>query len=444
LAISWWGTVHAQSVSADRTRIATEMEKSVRTELLDVWYPKAVDIEYGGFLSAFTFDFIPTGSQDKMIVTQARHVWTTAKAAERYPAVAHYKANSQHGFLFLRDRMWDNQYGGFYTLVDRGGTVKGAGLKEAYGNAFGLYALSAYYHMSKDTAALNLAKKTFAWLEKHSHDPIHKGYFQHMDRDGTPVKRDKSVPSTSDLGYKDQNSSIHLLEALTELYSVWPDPLVRERLNEMLVLIRDTITTPTGNLVLFFQPDWTPVSYRDSSEAVVLKHRYLDHVSFGHDVETAYLLLEASHVLGLKNDEKTRTVGKRMVDHALATGFDKAVGGFYDQGYYFKDKPGMSILKKSKNWWSQAEGLNTMLLMANQYPNDPMAYFARYQQLWQYCQTYLIDHEHGDWYEEGLDNDPQRKTGQKGHIWKATYHTYRALTSCVDQSRARPAAHATK
>lgn len=434
----------AQQTNAERSRIAAEMEKSVRTEVLTYWYPLAVDQEFGGFLSAFTYDFKPTGAQDKMIVTQARHVWTTAKAAERYPSTAHYKNDSRHGFQFLRDKMWDKEYGGFYTLVDRKGTLKGVGNKEAYGNAFGLYALSAYYHMSRDTAALNLAKKTFNWLEQHSHDPVHKGYFQHLQRDGSPIKRGAAVPSTSDLGYKDQNSSIHLLEALTELYAVWPNPRVRERLTEMLFLIRDKITTPKGNLILFFQPDWTPVSFQDSSEAVVLKHRNLDHVSFGHDVETAYLMLEASHVLGLKNDETTRKVSKRMVDHALAMGFDKSVGGFYDQGYYFKDKPGMSIIRESKNWWSQAEGLNTLLLMANKYPHDPMQYFNKYKLLWQYCQTYLIDHEHGDWYEEGLDKDPQRRMGQKGHIWKATYHTYRALTSCVDQSRESPAGHTSK
>ena len=435
------GPAWSQKKTDDRARIATEMENSIQTEMLNKWYPQAVDKEYGGFLSTFTYDFKPTGPQDKMIVTQARHVWTTAKAAERYPSVNYYKDNSQHGFQFLRDVMWDKQYGGFYTLVDRKGTVKGTGDKEAYGNAFGLYALSAYYHMSHDTAALNLAKKSFAWLEQHSHDPVHKGYFQNLRRDGTPIKRDSSVPSTATTGYKDQNSSIHLLEAITELYAVWPDPLVRDRLTEMLYLVRDVITTPKGDLTLFLQPDWKPVSFRDSSEAVVLKHRNVDHLSFGHDVETAYLMLEASHALGLKNDTKTLEVGKRMVDHALTNGFDKQVGGFYDQGYYFKDKPGMTIINESKNWWSQAEGLNTLLLMANRFPNDPMRYLDQYKLLWKYCQTYLIDHQNGEWYEEGLDKDPERRTALKGHIWKAAYHTYRALSNCVDQSKEKPAGH---
>src|SRR6185312_9875513 len=99
--------------------------------------------------------------------------------------------------------------------------------KEAYGNSFAMYALAAYYHASHDTSALNLAKQCFWWLEKHSHDPVYKGYYQHMQRDGTPIVRDSSIRSTAETGYKDQNSSIHLLESLTELYSVWKDKLLR-------------------------------------------------------------------------------------------------------------------------------------------------------------------------------------------------------------------------
>lgn len=421
----------------ERIKIADEMENSIQTELLNKWYPQSLDSVYGGFISTFTYDFKPTGLQDKMIVTQARHTWTNSKAMELYPNVPYYKTCAEHGFKFLRDVMWDKTYGGFYNLVDRQGNDKSDSQKpkEAYGNAFGIYALAAYNKATGDTGALNLAKKAFMWLEKHSHDPVHKGYYQHLQRDGTPVKRDNSVPSTSDLGYKDQNSSIHILEALTELYSVWPDDLVRQRLQEMLFLIRDTITTKKGYLILFLQPDWKPVSFRDSSEASVLRHRNLDHVSFGHDVETAFLMLEASQALGLKNDQTTMTVGKRMVDHALKNGWDSKVGGFYDEAYYYKNRPNISIIRDSKNWWAQSEGLNTLLLMADHFPNDPMHYFDKFKQLWQYSQTYLIDHTYGDWYEGGIDKEPQRKTGLKGHIWKATYHHFRSLSNCIKRLR---------
>jgi mannobiose 2-epimerase len=421
--------------NTERLQLADEMDRSIRTELLNKWYPQSMDSIYGGFLTTFTYNFLPTGPQDKMIVTQARHVWSNALASRLYPEVTYYKKCAAHGFSFLKDKMWDKTNGGFYTLVDREGNVKDAEEKTAYGNAFGIYASAAWYQASGDNDALQLAKDCFAWLEKHAYDPILKGYYQNLLPDGTPVKRTAADPSTSTVGYKDQNSSIHLLEAFTELYSAWPDALVRQRLQEMLLLIRDVITTKKGSLTLFLQPDWTPVSFRDSSEAVILQHRYIDHVSFGHDVETAYLMLEASHVLGLKNDTATMRIAKLMVNHALQNGWDKINGGFYDEGYYFKNKKEITIIKDTKNWWAQAEGLNTLLLMADRYPNDTMQYFEKFKKMWKYIQTYLIDHEYGDWYEEGLDKSPERKTALKGHIWKATYHQLRSLTNCVQRLR---------
>jgi mannobiose 2-epimerase len=433
--------VSAQTLSVaklSRRQIAAEMKKSVTTELLDKWYPQCVDSLYGGFISTYTYDFKPTGPQDKFVVTQARHTWTTAKAAVVYPGKKYFLKASQNGFHFLRDVMWDKQYGGFYNLVTRDGKDKSNPLapKEAYGNAFAIYALSAYYKSSHDTGALSLAKQTFMWLEKNSHDPVYKGYYQHLKRDGSVVMRDASFPSTSDIGYKDQNSSIHLLEAFTELYSVWPEPLVKERLQEMLLLIRDKLITSKGYLNMFFTADWTPLSFRDSSKAVILQHKYLDHVSFGHDVETAYLMLEASHALGWKNDTVTLMTGKRMVDHSLRNGWDKTIGGFYDEGYYFKSSDTLSIIFDSKNWWAQAEGLNTLLLMADHFPGDAMQYELKFKQLWSYVQTYMIDHVNGDWYEEGLDKEPQRKTALKGHIWKGTYHNFRALNNCIQRLQA--------
>ncbi|NUQ20494.1 MAG: hypothetical protein HOQ09_05980 [Gemmatimonadaceae bacterium] len=227
---------------------------------------------------------------------------------------------------------------------------------------------------------------------------------------------------------KDQNSSIHILEAFTELYRVWPDPTLRDRLAELLYLIRDTIRVEPGTLTLFSTADWKPVSYQDSSEAArQADHYYHDHVSFGHDVETAYLMLEASAALGIANDTATRRVAKHMLDHALRNGWDDTVGGFYDAGYYYRGKPGITIVQDSKNWWAQAEGLNTLLLMGDLYPNDPLRYHDKFLKQWSYIETFLIDHQHGGWYEGGLDKEPQRSTGLKGHIWKAAYHDSRAM-----------------
>lgn len=422
----------------EKLALADTMEHLIRTGTLEKWYPQAVDTVYGGYLSGFSHDFQPVGNQDKFIVTQARHTWTNAKAAMRYPEVQHYRKSAEHGFRFLRDVMWDKEHGGFHTLVDRQGNVKAEGgreIKTAYGNAFGIYGLAAYFAATGDSAGLELAKEAFLWLEEHSHDPVHKGYFQHLEADGTVVVRPDTVESIAETGFKDQNSSIHLLEAFTELYQVWPDSLLRERLAEMLYLIRDTIVTPKGYLTLFLTPDWKPVTFRDSTEEVIMHHHRLDHVSFGHDVETAYLMLEASHVLGIENDQQTHTVAKRMVDHALNNGWDEEVGGFYDEGYYFRDADTIRIIRDTKNWWAQAEGLNTLLMMSELYPDDPLNYYEKFYKLWRYVDTYIIDHDHGDWYSGGIDKQPEYRTAPKGGIWKGNYHQYRGVTHCVDRLR---------
>lgn len=418
------------SPSKDRLEMADILERSIQTEMINHWYPRAIDSVEGGFFSNYSYNWTPEENQDKFIVTQTRHTWSNAHAAMLYPDNPLYRKAAVHGFAFLRDVMWDKEQGGFYQLVDRSGKPL-QDMKTAYGNSFGIYALSTYIRATGDTGALSLVKEAFAWMEKNSHDPLRKGYFQHLERSGKPIARPDSIESTSEIGYKDQNSSIHLLEALTELYQVWPDPLVKERLAEMLYLIRDTIVTERGYLTLFFQPDWTPVSFRDSSVEVIKKHHGLDHVSYGHDVETAYLMLEASHVLGITNDTKTHTIAKKMVDHALDKGWDKAAGGFYDEGYYFKDSADIHTLRDSKNWWAQAEGLNALLLMADLYPNDDHRYYEKFKTMWQYINKNLIDHQYGDWYGGGLDKQPEMKTAPKGSAWKENYHQFRSLSNCV-------------
>jgi mannobiose 2-epimerase len=144
-------------------------------------------------------------------------------------------------------------------------------------------------------------------------------------------------------------------------------------------------------------------------------------------------MLEASHALGIEHDTTTLIAGKKMVDHALKNGWDKKAGGFYDEGYYFKGDSSITILKETKNWWAQAEGLNSLLMMSDYFPDDSNQYFQKFKLQWNYVQTFLIDPNYGGWFEEGLDKEPERRTGLKGHIWKATYHEYRAMSNCADR-----------
>ena len=119
-----------------------------------------------------------------------------------------------------------------------------------------------------------------------------------------------------------------------------------------------------------------------------------------------------------------------MVDHALKNGWDDERGGFYDGGYYFNKMDSISIVNYDKNWWSQAEGLNSLLLMDFHFPTDSLNYKGYFDQLWSYSKTYLMDADYGGWYEWGQDVRPETRKDLKGHIWKGAYHDYRALVNC--------------
>jgi len=417
---------HSFPNDQQRATLSNEMLQQLQQHVLDPWYPAAVDEEYGGYFTRFNYRWERDDHQPKMVVSQARLIWTASVASDLVDDNKLLLESAGHGVEFLRDVMWDDEYGGFYDLVSREGDVTpesdGRIIKQAYGQSFAIYGLAAYVKATGDQEALDLAIEAFQWLEEHSYDPEYGGYFNYLERDGTALRDwHNGTPP------KDQNSSIHLLEAFTYLYEVWPDPLLRERLNHMLELIRDTIRIDPGYLVLFSEEDWTPVSYRDSSDAVRDQNYYFDHVSFGHDVETAFLMIEASNALGIENDTITHFYAKQMVDHSLKTGWDDEKGGFYDGGYYLAGDDELTIVRDTKTWWAQAEGLNALLMMSLLYPDDEIQYGDHFIEMWEYINEYFIDEEHGGWFESGLDKSPDARTDAKGHIWKANYHDGRAM-----------------
>lgn len=426
-----------QSAEVQEDPISDELKTALNQHIIELWYPRAIDTVYGGYLSDFDYRWQLDGPQNKMIVSQARHVWTCSRLEEMFPGMG-FRDYAAHGVSFLDTTMWDREFGGFHSMVNRKGELlenaQWGGRKTAYGNSFGIYGLSAYARVTGDKEALKLAQDAFRWLDRHSHDPEFGGYFQFLSREGDPSKNAfAGVPP------KDQNSTIHLLEAFTELYQVWSNDSVRSRLEELLHIVRDVIAGDKGYMNLFFNQDWSPVVYRDSLPEVREANYSIDHVSFGHDIETAYLMMEAAEVLGLGHHQQTFDRGKQMVDHVLDYGWDSEVGGIYDRGYYLSDVQGVTIISDSKVWWSQVEALNTLLIMSRLYPDDPRDYYSKFEMQWDYIYKYLLDREHGGVFTDGIDIDPESKTREKGGIWKVNYHTARSLINCIELLR-EPAA----
>lgn len=425
----------AQDTTVSESDMITTLERSLRQDILNRWYPLVIDTADGGYLSNFSFDWKPWLNQSKMLVSQSRHIWTSSQAAMFYHDDT-YNKYARQGALFLQNHMWDEVYGGFYNMRSKQGIHTDDVFKDekrAYGISFAIYGLTSYYNATKDTTALEYAKKAFLWLEKHSHDDMYGGYYDAMNRDGSwkfTNKRAQTEKYDPTEAWKDFNSSIHLLESFTELYKVWHDPLMRKRLNEMMVLVRDTFVGRKNYLSLYFTRNWKHISNKDSSEQVIRKNKSFDHITFGHDVETAFLLLEASFALGIEHDTMTLRIAKGLVDHSLANGYDEKSGGFYNEGYYFKNQKKVTILDENAEWWIQAEGLNALLMMSRIYPKETK-YYDSFLKLWGYIDKNLIDKKYGEWYISGLNTNPNAAKAPKATIWKVNYHNGRALMNCI-------------
>jgi mannobiose 2-epimerase len=329
--------------AASYLRVASEVENNLQQHVLSKWFPAAIDRERGGFFQNFTEDWTRQETTEKSIVYQSRLTWMAAQEAMRSPqSQGAYREYSRHGLRYLNDVMWDKQHGGFFWAVDpnnQPATARGRE-KHVYGISFGIYAAAANYKATRDAQALNLAQRAFQWLDAHAHDARNGGYYEALTSDGQPILVPPVTPSGSQsdaietrYGYKSMNSHIHLLEAFTALHELWPDRKLRARLQETFDIVRDKIVVEqVGAMNLFFTPNWRAVP---------------DHDSFGHDVETAYLLVEAAHALGKPNDARTWAAVRRLVDHALEFGWDAENGGFYDAGSAFG-----AATATDKIWWT--------------------------------------------------------------------------------------------
>jgi mannobiose 2-epimerase len=402
-------------------RIANEAEANLQKEILDKWFPAAADEQAGGFYENYSADWSRTPGNNKSLVYQARLTWTSAQAAQRFPAQADlYKAMTKRGAAELMDKLWDKDHGGFYWTVNPAGTPagQGASYKQVYGIAFGIYSLAASYEATKDTAALEFAQKGFRWLDSHAHDNANEGYYEVLNLEGAYAPNGASVVGAR-ATQKSMNTSIHVLEALTGLYKIWPDPALKARLQEMYDINLNKIYSEPGYLTMFFNADWTRVPGRDS---------------FGHDVEAGFLLVEAAEALG-KDDPHAWLAARHLEDHAMQYGWDHEHGGLYDSGNMTPDGVVTGNLTKEKIWWVEAEHLNALLLLHGHYGKETTKYWDAFVKEWNYISQYQVDQQHGGWYPTVGENDQPAGRAYKSDGWTECYHQGRSMLTVSETLR---------
>jgi mannobiose 2-epimerase len=395
--------------SAELHNQADRCRQILKKSILDFYLPACMDRVNGGYLESLKENkFVRTG--ERFLTLQARQLWffSTMAAARIEKDAARTAARS--GFDFLEGKFRDRVHGGYFAKVSDAGKPTDR-RKHVYLNAFALYGLCAYHRATGDLSALAAAKDLFQTLEAKCHDAVHGGYHEFFHEDWTPITDLREPSYIGPPGTKTFNTHLHVLEALTELYRVWPDPLVRRRLEELLAINTVTVRLPEyGCNVDGFTPDWKPIQTPQNLRA-----------SYGHDVEGAWLCLDAARVLG-RPLALYRGWAEGLVAYSLKYGYDQKRGGFYYTGPLGKDAD-----DTRKEWWVQAEALVSMLELYKL--TGRRDYYDRFAQTLDYVERHQIAREGGWWATRQADGSAAGNS--RTSMWQGAYHNGRSMLFCA-------------
>jgi len=394
------------------TDLLTRIEADLRGNILPFWINHAVDQAGRTFYGALTNDLKVDASAERGALLTSRILWTYSSAYRQYGDAA-YREMADLACADLMTRYHDAKHGGFYWSINADGSVR-LDRKQIYGQAFAIYSLSEYHSATGRREPLDQAIAVFRLLEKHARERTYGGYVEAFARDWSPVA-DQRLSLVDQNEPKSQNTMLHVMEAYTRLLQVWPDPGLRQALHDLVGVMLVRILNPrTFHLGLFFTNDWKCTSNK---------------ISYGHDIEAAWLLTRAAEVLG--DPELTvsiRTTAISIAEVTLAQGTD-ADGGLFNTG----DPTG--IIDSNKEWWPQAEAV-VGYLDAWQLSGDAR-YFTAAARAWEFIELRLVDRKNGEWF-RGVTRDGRVLPGsEKVGFWKCPYHNGRMGLEAVARLRGK-------
>jgi mannobiose 2-epimerase len=378
----------------------SEQEAELKN-ILAYWMQYTVDKERGGFFGKIDAENIVTPDAPKGSVLNSRILWSFS-AAYRHTGNNDYLQMADRAYDFIKAYFIDKEFGGVFWTVDYNGAPLDT-KKQIYALAFCLYGLSEYFLATNREEVREISIELYNTIERYSHDKVQKGYTEALARDWQELA-DLRLSDKDANERKSMNTHLHVLEAYTNLYRIWPDEALKDNITELLELFLTSIID--GNhLVLFFDDAWNKKS--------VIR-------SYGHDIEAAWLLLEAAEVI--KHAALIDAVKRRTQD--LANG---ALEGVDDDGGMFYEAEHTDLIKE-KHWWVQAEAMVGFL--NNWQLTGEEKFFDHSINAWQYIKNNLL-HPKGEWI-WGIGSDGKPMAGEdKAGLWKCPYHNSRACLEII-------------
>lgn len=378
-------------------RLLKEVKEQLSDSMIPFW-ENMIDKEYGGYYGCMNYQLKIINEAEKGCILNSRILWffSNAYLALQDPSLL---ADAKHAYEFLINCMADNEFGGVYWSVSYDGKPEDT-TKHTYNQAFAIYALSSYYDASKDKQALKKAFELFELVEEKCVDE--HGYLEAFNCEFKLVDNDK-LSENGVIADKTMNTLLHVFEAYTELYRVSKDDKVADRMGWILDIIATKVfNKDKKRQEVFFDKEMNSI---------------LDLHSYGHDIETAWLIDRGVNLLEkYSGKDEIFAVTKTLEEEIYAVAFD---------GNYIYNECEKGVVDKTCIWWVQAEAMVGFLNAFEKFPSKK-EYFEAVFSIWEYIKENVIDKRTGsEWFWEVNEEHEPNKERNIVDMWKCPYHNGR-------------------
>ncbi len=386
------------------------MVEEIREHLTDVIIPfwkNLRDDKYGGYFGYMDQNLKIDRFAEKGCILNSRITWFFANA---YMILgdASLLDEAKHGYDFMVKYCLDAENGGMFWSVTYDGQPSDT-TKHTYNQAFSIYALASYYDATGDKEALRLAYELFDIIENRCMDEI--GYKEAFDIHFVEADNDK-LSENGVMAQKTMNTLLHVFEAYTELYRVDTNEKVARRLEWILDTIADKIYNPKlHRQEVFFDKEMNSI---------------LDLHSYGHDIETSWLIDRGVNVLAKPEyRQKMNPIILDLAEQTYEVAFD---------GHSMANECEKGVVNEFRIWWVQAE---TIVGFLNAYKLSPdhHEYLEAAKATWEFVKDHVFDKRAGsEWFWRVDKNGDVVDDMPIVEPWKCPYHNGRMCIEVIRRS----------